>query len=64
MLKTWDTTDIDSDAFYYDIDTTEEINQLRATNPVDHAMNIYPSVALQQRFRGAQAAERNRLMSS
>ncbi|MDM7916176.1 MAG: M43 family zinc metalloprotease, partial [Candidatus Eisenbacteria bacterium] len=32
---------IDSDAFYYDIDTLAEIDQLRETNVVDHAMNVY-----------------------
>lgn len=32
---------IDSDAFYYDIDTVAEINLLRTTNPVDHALNLY-----------------------
>jgi len=32
---------IDSDAFYYEIDTTAEINQLRQTNPVAGAMNLY-----------------------
>lgn len=32
---------IDSDAFYYEIDTTVEINALRSTNPVPHALNIY-----------------------
>ncbi|MHC4080816.1 MAG: right-handed parallel beta-helix repeat-containing protein [Planctomycetota bacterium] len=32
---------IDSDAFYYDIDTIEEINALRSTNPVPNTINIY-----------------------
>jgi len=32
---------IDSDAFYYEIDTVAEINALRATNPVAGALNIY-----------------------
>jgi hypothetical protein len=32
---------IDSDAFYYDIDTTQEINALRSTNPVPQALNLY-----------------------
>ncbi len=32
---------IDSDAFYYEIDTTEEIDRLRSTNSVEGAMNIY-----------------------
>lgn len=32
---------IDSDAFYYEINTLAEIDQLRSTNPVEHALNIY-----------------------
>lgn len=32
---------IDSDAFFYDIDTLAEIDQLRETNVVDHALNVY-----------------------
>lgn len=32
---------IDSDAFFYDIDTTQEINELRSTNVLDGALNIY-----------------------
>jgi hypothetical protein len=32
---------IDSDAFYWDIDSFSEIDQLRTTNPVADAINIY-----------------------
>jgi hypothetical protein len=32
---------IDSDAFYYDIDTVEEIDALRLTDPVPNTINIY-----------------------
>jgi len=32
---------IDSDAFYFDIDTTAETNALRSTNPVPNTINVY-----------------------